>query len=87
MVIDATHAHHVGTVTETEDGGTRSPTVDDRRDAQAQLDLRDLGHAVAALWHHFISRDTVLLRMLPARFSSSPDSSSVASDLVPAKSS
>lgn len=22
------------------------------------------GHAVAALWHHFISRDTVLLRML-----------------------
>jgi cytochrome b561 len=27
------------------------------------------GHAVAALWHHFISRDTVLLRMLPARFS------------------
>src|SRR6516165_5724763 len=23
------------------------------------------GHAAAALWHHFISRDTVLLRMLP----------------------
>jgi cytochrome b561 len=23
------------------------------------------GHATAALWHHFISRDTVLLRMLP----------------------
>src|ERR1700730_4736638 len=27
------------------------------------------GHGAAALWHHFISRDTVLLRMLPARFS------------------
>ncbi len=23
------------------------------------------GHAVAALWHHFVSRDTVLVRMLP----------------------
>ncbi|HEY6257848.1 MAG TPA: cytochrome b [Xanthobacteraceae bacterium] len=23
------------------------------------------GHAIAALWHHFISRDTVLLRMWP----------------------
>jgi cytochrome b561 len=23
------------------------------------------GHAVAALWHHFIDRDTVLTRMLP----------------------
>jgi cytochrome b561 len=23
------------------------------------------GHAVAALWHHFVSRDTVLWRMLP----------------------
>ena len=45
------------------------------------------GHAAAALWHHFISRNTVLLRMLPARFSSSPDLSSSASDLVPAKSS
>src|SRR5580692_11244765 len=45
------------------------------------------GHAGAALWHHFISRNTVLLRMLPARFSSSPDLSSSASDLVPAKSS
>jgi cytochrome b561 len=45
------------------------------------------GHAVAALWHHFISRDAVLLRMLPARFSSSPDSSSDASDLVQAGSS
>jgi cytochrome b561 len=29
------------------------------------------GHAVAALWHHFISRDTVLLRMLPAGLSAS----------------
>jgi len=26
------------------------------------------GHAVAALWHHFVSRDPVLIRMLPARF-------------------
>jgi cytochrome b561 len=43
------------------------------------------GHAVAALWHHFISRDTVLLRMLPARFSSSPDSRSGVSDLAQAK--
>jgi cytochrome b561 len=25
------------------------------------------GHAVAALWHHFVSRDSVLLRMWPAR--------------------
>src|ERR1700704_2364261 len=33
------------------------------------------GHAFAALWHHFVSRDTVLRRMLPARWSSSlPDS-------------
>jgi cytochrome b561 len=45
------------------------------------------GHAVAALWHHFISRDTVLLRMLPARFSSSPDSRSGVSDCAQAKSS
>jgi cytochrome b561 len=36
------------------------------------------GHAVAALWHHFISRDTVLLRMLPARFSASRPAPSVA---------
>ena len=35
------------------------------------------GHAVAALWHHFISRDTVLLRMLPARFSASRPTSAV----------
>jgi cytochrome b561 len=44
------------------------------------------GHAVAALWHHFISRDTVLLRMLPARLLS-PRLSAGASDLVQAKSS
>jgi cytochrome b561 len=44
------------------------------------------GHGVAALWHHFIRRDPVLLRMLPARLSS-PDSSSDVSDLVQAKSS
>jgi cytochrome b561 len=44
------------------------------------------GHAVAALWHHFVSRDTVLLRMLP-RFSSRADSSAGASDLAQAKSS
>jgi cytochrome b561 len=25
------------------------------------------GHAVAALWHHFVSRDSVLLRMWPSR--------------------
>ena len=25
------------------------------------------GHAVAALWHHFVSRDSVLLRMLPGK--------------------
>jgi cytochrome b561 len=39
------------------------------------------GHAGVALWHHFISRDTVLLRMLPARFSavrSTPDVSGFA---------
>jgi cytochrome b561 len=39
------------------------------------------GHAVAALWHHFISRDTVLLRMLPARFSAAkakPDAGKLA---------
>jgi cytochrome b561 len=28
------------------------------------------GHAIAALWHHFISRDAVLVRMLPAAKSS-----------------
>jgi cytochrome b561 len=44
------------------------------------------GHAVAALWHHFISRDMVLLRMLPARFSA-PASSAKASDLAEARSS
>ena len=38
------------------------------------------GHAIAALWHHFVSRDTVLLRMLPAR-------NSAVSDLAQAKSS
>jgi cytochrome b561 len=44
------------------------------------------GHAVAALWHHFISRDTVLLRMLPARFSASRPASAVP-DLAASKSS
>jgi cytochrome b561 len=44
------------------------------------------GHAVAALWHHFISRDTVLLRMLPARFSAARPASAVAG-LAPSKSS
>jgi cytochrome b561 len=43
------------------------------------------GHVVAALWHHFISRNSVLLRMLPARFST-PRSSPGASDLVQTKS-
>jgi cytochrome b561 len=38
------------------------------------------GHAIAALWHHFVSHDTVLLRMLPAR-------NSAVSDLAQAKSS
>ena len=44
------------------------------------------GHAVAALWHHFVSRDTVLLRMLPARFKSR-DRSPAVSELAQAKSS
>src|SRR5205807_4001804 len=44
------------------------------------------GHAIAALWHHFISRDSVLLRMLPALLSSSLPKSDVP-DLVKAKSS
>jgi cytochrome b561 len=43
------------------------------------------GHAVAALWHHFVSRDTVLLRMLPARFSASRSNSTVP-DLATSKS-
>jgi cytochrome b561 len=43
------------------------------------------GHAVAALWHHFISRDTVLLRMLPARFSASRPTSAIP-DLAASKS-
>jgi cytochrome b561 len=43
------------------------------------------GHAVAALWHHFISRDTVLLRMLPARFSA-PRPTTAAPDLAASKS-
>jgi cytochrome b561 len=43
------------------------------------------GHAVAALWHHFISRDTVLVRMLPARFSASR-SAPVVADLAASKS-
>ena len=42
------------------------------------------GHAVAALWHHFIRRDTVLLRMLPPRLSAPQ---ATADDLVQAKSS
>jgi cytochrome b561 len=33
------------------------------------------GHAIAALWHHFVSRDTVLLRMLPAGLSASRSTS------------
>ena len=44
------------------------------------------GHAVAALWHHFISRDSVLLRMLPARLSS-PLPKPEVPDLVQARSS
>jgi cytochrome b561 len=44
------------------------------------------GHAAAALWHHFVSRDTVLLRMLPARFSASRPTSAVP-DLAASKSS
>src|SRR5580704_14646504 len=43
------------------------------------------GHAVAALWHHFVSRDTVLLRMLPARFSASRPTTA-APDLATSKS-
>jgi cytochrome b561 len=42
------------------------------------------GHAVAALWHHFVRRDSVLLRMLPARRSALAPN---ASDLAQAKSS
>jgi cytochrome b561 len=42
------------------------------------------GHAVAALWHHFISRDGVLLRMLPARWSSPVPNSDVP-DMAQAK--
>jgi len=45
------------------------------------------GHAVAALWHHFVSRDTVLLRMLPARFSASRPAASAVPDLATSKSS
>jgi cytochrome b561 len=41
------------------------------------------GHAGAALWHHFIDHNTVLLRMLPARFSA-PRATSDA-DLLQAK--
>jgi cytochrome b561 len=44
------------------------------------------GHAAAALWHHFVSRDTVLLRMLPARFSASRPTSAIP-DLAASKSS
>jgi len=44
------------------------------------------GHGAAALWHHFICRDSVLLRMLPARLSSAQSGAEV-SDLVQAKSS
>jgi cytochrome b561 len=44
------------------------------------------GHGLAALWHHFICRDSVLLRMLPARFSS-PQPEPGASELVQAKNS
>ena len=44
------------------------------------------GHGAAALGHHFISRDTVLLRMLPARFSAYRPTPSVA-DLAASKSS
>lgn len=32
------------------------------------------GHAGAALWHHFVQRDTVLIRMLPGRIRSRSDS-------------
>jgi cytochrome b561 len=41
------------------------------------------GHAIAALWHHFVSRDPVLVRMLPARFSAKTE----AGKLVEARSS
>jgi cytochrome b561 len=44
------------------------------------------GHAVVALWHHFISRNTVMLRMLPNGLSA-PRSTSNDSGLVQAKSS
>jgi cytochrome b561 len=43
------------------------------------------GHALAAFWHHFICRDSVLLRMLPARFSA-PRSGPDAAELIQAKS-
>ena len=36
------------------------------------------GHAIAALWHHFVSRDPVLVRMLPSRFSAKTDSGKLA---------
>jgi cytochrome b561 len=44
------------------------------------------GHAIAALWHHFVSRDRVLVRMLPARWSAPAPKSDVP-DLAQAKSS
>jgi cytochrome b561 len=36
------------------------------------------GHAIAALWHHFVSRDPVLVRMLPNRFSAKGDAGKLA---------
>jgi cytochrome b561 len=54
-----------------------SPVAPDRATARSIRELHSLCangilivaglHALAALWHHFIRRDNVLLRMLPAR--------------------
>ena len=59
MVVDPADAHDIGTITDAEDVGTRPSPVDDGGHPQAQLDLGDLGHAVAALDEPALGRGVV----------------------------
>ena len=49
MLVDPAHAHDVGPVTDAEDLPAAPPALDDGGDAQAELDLGNLGHPMATL--------------------------------------
>ena len=59
VVVDAAHAHDVGTVADAEDLAAGAAPLDDGGDAQSELDLGDLGHPVATLHEPALGRGVV----------------------------